>query len=44
MSTKYRTHYDSATGAYNDSLIGECIWTSNNLREASPENLLNEAW
>ena len=31
MSTKYRFHYTPLTGEYNDSLIGDYIWTSNNL-------------
>jgi len=44
MSTKNRTHYDSATGAYNDSLIGDYIWTSNNLREASPDVMTPYTW
>jgi len=37
MSTKVHFHYDPATGEYNDSLIGDCIWSSNNTREASPD-------
>jgi len=36
MSTKYRCHYNPATGEYNDSLSGDYFWTSNNKREASP--------
>ncbi len=44
MSTKYRFHYDSATGEYNDSLIGDCIWSSNNTREASPDVMTPYTW
>ena len=44
MSSKYRFHYDPLTGEYNDSLIGDCIWSSNNTREASPEVMTPYTW
>ena len=44
MSTKLRVHYDATTGEYNDSLIGECIWTSNNTREACPDVMTPYTW
>jgi len=44
MATKYSFHYDPLTGEYNDSLIGDCIWTSNNLREASPDVMTPFTW
>jgi hypothetical protein len=44
MSTKYRFHYDPLTGEYNDSLIGDCIWSSNNTREASPDVMTPYTW
>jgi len=44
MSTKLHVHYDPTTGEYNDSLIGECIWTSNNLREACPDVMTPYTW
>ena len=44
MSTKYRFHYDPSTGEYNDSLIGDCIWSSNNTREASPDVMTPYTW
>jgi pyruvate,water dikinase len=44
MSTKYCFHYDRLTGEYNDSLIGDYIWTSNNIREASPDVMTPYTW
>src|SRR5512139_3558138 len=44
MSSKYHSHYDPATGEYNDSLIGDCIWSSNNTREASPDVMTPYTW
>ena len=44
MSTKYRFHYDPTAGEYNDSLIGDYIWSSNNLREAYPDIMTPYSW
>jgi phosphohistidine swiveling domain-containing protein len=44
MSTKYRFHYNPLTGEYNDSLIDDCIWSSNNTREASPDVMTPYTW
>jgi len=44
MSTKVHFHYDSATGEYNDSLLGDCIWSSNNTREAAPDVMTPYTW
>ena len=44
MSTKYRFHYDPTAGEYNDSLIGDCIWSSNNTREACPDVMTPYTW
>jgi phosphohistidine swiveling domain-containing protein len=44
MSSKYHFHYDPTTGEYNDSLIGDCIWSSNNTREASPDVMTPYTW
>jgi len=44
MSSKYHFHYNPLTGEYNDSLIGDYIWTSNNIREASPDVMTPYTW
>ena len=44
MSSKYHFHYDPTTGEYNDSLIGDYIWTSNNIREAAPDVMTPYTW
>jgi rifampicin phosphotransferase len=44
MPTKYSFHYDPLNGEYNDSLIGDCIWSSNNTREASPDVMTPYTW
>jgi len=44
MSTKYRFHYNPATGEYNDSLSGDYIWSSVNIREASPDVITPYTW
>jgi len=44
MPTKLHVHYDPTTGEYNDSLIGDCIWSSNNTREASPDVMTPYTW
>ena len=44
MSTKYRFHYDPITGEYNDSLGADCVWSSNNTREAYPDVTTPYSW
>jgi len=44
MSTQLHVHYDPTTGEYNDSLVGDCIWSSNNTREASPDVITPYTW
>jgi pyruvate,water dikinase len=44
MSTKYRTHYDPTTGEYNDSLMGDYLWSSVNIREAAPDVMTPYTW
>jgi len=44
MSTKYRSHYDSLTGEYNDSLHGDYLWSSVNIREAAPDVMTPYTW
>jgi pyruvate,water dikinase len=44
MSTKYHFHYDPATGEYNDSLSGNYMWSSNNIREAYPDVMTPYSW
>jgi len=44
MSTKYSFHYDPLNGEYDNSLIGDCIWSSNNTREAFPDVMIPYTW
>ncbi len=44
MSTKYRFQYDPTTGEYNDSLNGDYLWSSVNIREASPDIMTPYTW
>jgi len=44
MSPKYHFHYDPITGEYNDSLIGDYLWSSVNIREASPDVMTPYTW
>ena len=44
MSTKYRSHYDPLTGEYNDSLHGDYLWSSVNIREAAPDVMTPYTW
>lgn len=44
MSTQYRFHYDPTTGEYNDSLNGDYLWSSVNIREAAPDVMTPYTW
>jgi len=44
MSTKYRFHYDPLTGEYNDSIHGDYLWSSVNIREAAPDVMTPYTW
>jgi len=44
MSSKYRFHNNPLTGEYNDSLIGDYIWSSNNLSEAYSDVMTPYSW
>lgn len=44
MSTNYRFHYDPTTGEYNDSLNGDYLWSSVNIREAAPDVMTPYTW
>jgi len=44
MSTQYLFHYDPTTGEYNDSLNGDYLWSSVNIREAAPDVMTPYTW
>ncbi len=44
MSTQYHSHYDPTTGEYNDSLNGDYLWSSVNIREAAPDIMTPYTW